>query len=187
MALRIHTRWRQPEGTDGEARSLSDVGGALAAIAWRIALDRAKNLHGVRFDYRSDGQRIAVICEYLGYVVHLVDRLVHDDLPDAERRTLVTSLAGRLSEHVDENVRELFGPGEWAADFLRTLDLRSGTYAEYGFREGEASYPMRRQLGFLIQELMGHEEENRWVIDQVMDVDAPFLERQIRQAVENLT
>ena len=61
MALRIKSHWHD----DGTERSLEEIAGALAFISWRIAKDKAINLHGQDFVYESDRQRFAVIAEYL--------------------------------------------------------------------------------------------------------------------------
>jgi hypothetical protein len=43
-----------------------------------------------------------------------------------------------------------------------------------------------RHLGYEIQQIMGESQENRWVIDQVMDRDGVEIDREIRRAVSNL-
>ena len=43
-----------------------------------------------------------------------------------------------------------------------------------------------RHLGYEIQQIMGESQENRWVIDQVMDKDGVEIDREIRRAVGNL-
>ena len=49
-----------------------------------------------------------------------------------------------------------------------------------------APRPFMRHLGFEIQQIMGDSQENRWVIDQVMDKDGIEINREIRRAVQNL-
>jgi hypothetical protein len=43
-----------------------------------------------------------------------------------------------------------------------------------------------RHLGYEIQKIMGESQENRWVIDQVMDKDGVEIDREIRRSVSNL-
>ena len=167
MALRIKSHW----WNDEHERSLGEIGGALAFIAWRIALDKAITLHCERFVYRDDAQRLAVIQEYLIFLVQIADRLAHGALEDAQRRELITRFARKLVEHVQDNSQDLLGPGDYGSPFLARLDARSAEYAEFGFDDEGPTYPFLRHLGFEIQQLMGEEEENRWVIDQVMDKD----------------
>ena len=43
-----------------------------------------------------------------------------------------------------------------------------------------------RHLGYEMQQVMGESQENRWVIDQVMDKDGLEIDREIRRALDNL-
>jgi hypothetical protein len=167
MALRIKSHW-QNEEVD---RSLVEIGGALAFIAFRIATDKAITLHCERFVYRDDAQRMLVIQEYVVFLVQIADRLAHQKLDDKARRELVTAFARKCVEHVQDNSQDLMGPGDYGSPFLERLNERSGEYAEFQLNDDGPSYSFLRHLGFEIQQLMGQKEENRWVIDQVMDKD----------------
>ena len=182
MALRIKSHWH----ADGAERSLEDIAGAIAFISWKIALDKAINLHGENFVYESDRQRIAVIAEYLLFQVQLVDRITFEMLDEEGRRTLITRLALRLAAYLQDNGEELFGPGNYRQEFVERLNQRSAEYAELGYTEDGPSYPFLRHLGYEIQGIMGRNDENRWVIDQVMDRDGPDVARQLRRAVLDL-
>ncbi len=167
MALRIKSHW----SNDERERSLPEIATALAFIAWRLSVDKAINLHCERFVYASDEQRLAVIQEYLVFLIQIADRMSHGMLPDEERRTLITSFARKLVEHVQDNSQDLLGPGDYGSAFLQRLDRRSEEYAELQMSDDGPSYAFLRHLGFEIQSLMGASQENRWVIDQVMDKD----------------
>ncbi|WP_462321177.1 hypothetical protein [Halochromatium sp.] len=167
MALRIKSHW----WNDEQQRSLDEIGGALAFIAWRIAVDKAIVLHCERFIYRDDAQRLEVIQEYLVFLIQIADRLSHELLDDAQRRDLITAFAKKLVEHVQDNSQDLLGPGDYGSPFLSRLNARSEEYAEFQLDDEGPTYPFLRHLGFEVQQLMGREEENRWVIDQVMDKD----------------
>ncbi|MDJ0806333.1 MAG: hypothetical protein QNJ78_05815 [Gammaproteobacteria bacterium] len=182
MAIRIKSHWHD-EDSD---RSPKEIGGALAFIAWKIALDKAITLHGKNFVYANDRQRLGVIAEYLAFEVQIVDRTIHGMLDNAARVDLITALVMRLAEHFEDNALELLGPGEHANQFISLFNERSGDYAEFNFTEEGPSYPFFRHLGFEIQQIMGAEQENRWVIDQVMDVDGPEVYKQLARAVRNL-
>ncbi|WP_373507043.1 hypothetical protein [Thiocapsa sp.] len=167
MALRIKSHW----WNDDQERSLPEIASALAFIAWRIAVDKAINLHCERFVYESDRQRLDVIEEYLVFLIQIADRMSHGMLEDEDRRTLITAFAKKVFEHVQDNTQDLLGPGDYGGPFMARLNDRSGEYAEYQFGDDGPSYAFLRHLGFEIQSLMGPSEENRWVIDQVMDKD----------------
>jgi hypothetical protein len=167
VALRIKSHW----WNDDQERSLSEIASALAFIAWRIGVDKAINLHCERFVYESDRQRLDVIEEYLVFLIQIADRMSHGILKDDDRRTLITAFAKKVFEHVQDNTQDLLGPGDYGGPFIGRLNERSGEYADYRFDDEGPSYAFLRHLGFEIQSLMGPSEENRWVIDQVMDKD----------------
>jgi len=181
MALRIKSHWHG----EGE-RSTEEMAGAIAFIAWRIAMDKAINLHGEDFVYESDEQRMAVIREYLYFQLQIVDRMAYGSMEDSERQNLVVQLALKLAQHVQDNAEDLFGPGDYGKPFIETVNRRSAEYSELGFDDDGPSYPFMRHLGYEIQGVMGDREQNRWVIDQVMDQDGLEVYKQLSRAVENL-
>jgi hypothetical protein len=183
LALRIKSHWHKEE----KARSTEETAGAIAFSSWRIAVDKAMVLYQEHFDYTSDQQRLDVITEYLLFQVQIVDRLLHDKLSMEERRQLITSLAQRLAEHVQENSQELLGEDDYRSKFIERLNQRSDEYAQFGFDEDGPTYPFMRHLGYEIQLLMGKESDNRWVIDQVMDKDGREVYTQLKKLVKNLT
>lgn len=167
MALRIKSHWQNED----QERGLDDIASALAFIAWRISVDKAISLHCERFLYRDDAQRLLVIQEYVIFLIQVADRLSHDLIDDQDRKTLITSFAKKCFEHVQDNSQDLLGPGNYGSPFIERLNQRSGEYAEFRLDHEGPSYPFLRHLGYEIQQLMGEGQENRWVIDQIMDKD----------------
>jgi hypothetical protein len=182
VALRIKSRWRDEE----RERSLSDIATALAYIAWRLALEQAINLHCERFVYRDDAQRLAVIQEYLAFLIQIADRLAHARLEDEDRRALIVGVARQSIGHIQDNSQDLLGPGDWGGAFVELLDRRSEDYAQFQLADDGPSYAFLRHLGFEIQSLMGEGQENRWVIDQVMDRDGWAAYRAFAKAFRDL-
>tara|TARA_B100000674_G_C37785154_1_gene889096 strand:- start:62 stop:622 length:561 start_codon:yes stop_codon:yes gene_type:complete len=184
MALRIKSRWHD----DDADRSLEEIASALAFISWRIAKDKAINLHGEDFIYENDEQRMAVITEYLLFQLQIVDRIahLHLELDDKDRRQLVIKLAKHLAGHLQENCSEILGMGDYVKPFVEKMNTRSTEYAEYNYSKDGPSYPFMRHLGYEIQQVMGKTQENRWVIDQVMDKDGVEVDKEIRKAINNL-
>ena len=182
MALRIKSYW----WNEDSERSLPEIASALAFIAWRVAVDKAINLHCERFVYRDDEQRMSVIREYLVFLIQIADRLSFGKLDDEARRTLITGFARKVIEHVQDNSQDLFGAGDYGTPFIELLNRRSGEYAELQLDDEGPSYAFLRHLGYEIQTLMGKEEENRWIIDQVMDKDGWAAYKQFSRAFGNL-
>jgi hypothetical protein len=182
VALRIKSHW----WNDEQERSLPEIASALAFIAWRVSLEKAVNLHCERFVYESDEQRLAVIREYLAFLIQVADRLTHELMDDEARRTLVTGFAKKVIEHLQDNSQDLLGAGDYGSPFIRLLNQRSDEYAEFQLTEDGPSYAFLRHLGFEIQQIMGARQENRWVIDQVMDKDGWDAYTQFSRALRNL-
>ena len=182
MALRIKSHWNDEEAE----RSLTEIASALAFIAWRIAVDKAVNLHCERFVYESDRQRLDVIREYLFFLIQIGDRLAAGRLDEEDRRSLITAFARKVVEHVQDNSQDLLGAGDYGSPFIAQLNTRSGEYAEFRLADDGPSYPFLRHLGFEIQRLMGKARENRWVIDQVMDRDGHDAYKAFARAFHNL-
>lgn len=184
MALRIKSRWHDDEA----ARSLDEIASALAFIAWRLAKDKAINLHGQDFVYESDRQRFAVITEYLIFQLQIINRLALQELNmgTEDRRKMLIAVARQIGGHLQDNGTDLFGEGDYVAPFVARLNERNAEYVEFTYHEDGPSYPFMRHLGYEIQQIMGESQENRWVIDQVMDKDGIEIDREIRRAVQNL-
>ena len=123
MALRIKSHWHD----DDAERSLDEIAGALAFISWRVAKDRAINLHGQDFVYETDEQRFQVIIEYLIFQLQIIDRLAMTtlELGDQDRQQLVVTVARHLAGHLHDNSVDIFGPGDYVGPFIRRLNERS--------------------------------------------------------------
>jgi hypothetical protein len=68
---------------------------------------------------------------------------------------------------------ELMGEGDYVSGFYETLNERFGEYAECPWDDGEGpGYAFRRTLGEKIADHMAV-IDNRWVVEQVMDIEAP--------------
>jgi hypothetical protein len=185
VALRIKSHWHNDEAE----RSMEATGSALAFNAWRIAKDRAINLHGEDFVYTDDQQRMAVIVEYLMFQVQVADRTAHQimEMAEAQRRDLIVSFVKNLAQHLQDNSTDLFGPGDYGSTFINQLNARASEYAEYNFTADGPSYPFYRHLGHEIQQIMGMTGDNRWVIDQVMDRDGPDIAKKTMRILLDLT
>jgi len=181
VALRIKSTWRSES-----PKSLKENADALAYIAWRLALDKAINLHGKDYVYDSDGQRMAVIAEYLAFQVQVADRLAYDRMEDDQRREYINAFGRRLAEHIQDNLTDLFGPGDYAESFIERLNERMDEYAAFEFKDEKPGYAFYRYLGERIQAIMGGKDLNRWVIDQVMELDAPEVLKNLRNSMDDL-
>jgi len=181
MAIRrIKDRWHnstpdQPERQVLDEKSLDDQASALAFITWRHALNGAINLHAEDYRYDDDQQRVAVISELLAFQIQLVDRLGHGFLQDSEREIFINALCAKTADHMQDNLNDIAGPGNYRPPFIALLNDRFTEYAAFAYTDDRPGYDVLRFLGHQILQIMGDDQTNRWVIDQVIEIDAPEL------------
>lgn len=182
LKLRVRSRWRDRR----RERSLEENATSLAYAIWEIALAATKNLHAEDFQYDDDRQRMGVLAEYLIFLAHAADRLVFDRLQEQERPAFMQALAAQAARHYQRNLEEIMGRADYRSGFIEKLNARNAEYAETSFENGAPGYQTLRVLGEKIQDVMGMSQTNRWVIQQVMDLDAPETVRHLRRALNDL-
>jgi hypothetical protein len=182
MKTRIRDKWRDRN----RQGSLEDNATSLAYGIWQIALAAAKNLHVEDFDYESDEQRTAVIAEYLMFLVHVADRFAFEQMNAESRKLFITTLAQHTARHYQRNVVDIMGRGDYRSGYIEKLNARAAEYAETPFSDGDPGYETRRCLGEKIQEVMGMTQINKWVIQQVIDLDAPEAVKHLKTTMGNL-
>jgi len=181
QVTRTRNKWKKT----GKPRSISDNATAVGYIIWQLAMAGAKKLHQEDFRYDDDMQRIDVIEEYLTFLVHISDRITFGDMSPEQRNEFVSGVAMAATRHLQRNKEDVAGRGNYREGFLIKLNSRSAEYGACSF-PGEPGYPMLRVLGSHIQLIMGTDQTNKWVIDQIMDIDAPDLCRQLHKSLDNL-
>ncbi len=187
---RIRTGWKNRE----KQISIKEFANALSAICWRIALNAAKNLHQQDFIYHDDPQRIGVIQAYLHFFIHCADRLMFayfDQTHDETRRgEFMTALTMDCKRHYMENAKQILGRANvtdsHAASFVDDLNLTMNTLAQWRFSGDQPGYQMRRLLGLQVQDIMGNCQTNKWITDQVMEIDGPQAYEIFRQSFDKL-
>lgn len=186
MAIRIKNKWHRSRRNRPTDKSLQDSAGALAFIGWRIALDKAQNLNREGFRYDSDVERIGVISEFVAFEIQIADRLAYEFLDDEDRTVFVNALGQRFADHMQENLSDLDGPRNYRDAFVALLNERLGDYAHLTFEGGEPGFDFLRYLGAKVLGVLGEDQTNRWVLDQIVAIEAPELADKIRKSVFNL-
>ncbi len=179
--MRIRNKWRT-----AKPRTLEDNATAVAYIVWQIGLHFTKNLHQEKFDYESDHQRVRVIAEYLIFLSHITDRFAHQRLDDEQRQIYVSSLVEQVARQYQRNVEEIMGSGDYRTGFLSNINTRFDEYAKGVFDGDEPGYAARRMFGTLIQEIMGQSQTNKWVIQQIIDIDSRDAADQLIKSIKPL-
>lgn len=177
-AMLIKTRWRNKKGP----RTLGDGASVIGANVWRIALEIYKHMEKDGFKFGSDRQVTAILTELIAFLVQLTDRLVHGRLSDADRATLINSVAGHLTATMENNQTDLFGPGQYKAPFVAALNARFRDYAGFEYTDQGPGYACLRYLGEQVADAMAT-SDNKWVIEQMMEIEAPEMIRLTKKLV----
>lgn len=174
----VKTRWRKKG-----ARSLADRAGVIGANLWKLSLEIFKHMEKEGFRFGSDRLVTSVLTEFIAFSVQLVDRAVYGKLSEAERALLVAEVVGHLAATMENNQLDLFGPGQYRKPFVDALNVRFEEYAGFECPGGEPGYPCLRFFATRVSDVMA-EGDNKWVVEQVMDLEAPEMVRLVRKLVE---
>jgi len=186
VAIRIKSTWHHSQRNKPSQKSLADNASALAFITWRLSLEGAKKLHGEGFNYLTDKERVGVISEFVAFLVHSADRLAYGQLDDEDRERFINALGQRLADQMQDNLVDIAGAGNYRRPFIALLNERMAGYAEQTFRNDEPGYDFLRYFGSQVLKIMGEDQTNRWVIDQIMDVQAPDVFKQLKKSMMSL-
>lgn len=186
MAIRIKDKWHASQRNRPTPKSLEDSARALAFIGWRVALDKAQNLNREGFRFDSDVERIGVISEFVAFEIQFADRIVNELLANDERAVFINALGQRFADHMQENLSDLDGPRNYRDAFVALLNERGSDYATLTLEDGEPGFDFLRYLGSKVLGVLGEDQTNRWVLDQIVAVEAPEVAEKIKKSVFNL-
>lgn len=174
----IKTRWRKKG-----PRTLADRAGVIGANVWKMAVEFFRHLEKDGFRFGSDRLVTDVLTEFIAFLVQLVDRAVYARLPEADRAALLSEVVRHVAATMENNQMDLFGPGEYRKPFIDAMNARSAEYAEFEYRDGEPGYDCLRYFASRVSDAMAA-GDNRWVTEQMIDVEAPEMVRLARKLVE---
>jgi len=174
----VKTRWRKKG-----ARTLAERAGVIGANVWKISLEIFKHMEKEEFRFGSDRMVTDVMAECIAFLVQLADRAVYGRLSDADRATLIGETARHLAATMENNQLDLFGPGEYRKPFIDLLNARFEEYAGFDYPGGEPGFPCLRFFAAKVSDAMAA-SANKWVIEQIMDIEAPEMVRLIKKLVD---
>lgn len=174
----VKTRWRKKG-----ARTLAERASVIGTNIWKISLEIFKHMEREGFRFGSDRLVTDVLTEHIAFLVQLVDRAVYGKLSEADRATLIGEVAGHLAATMENNQLDLFGPGDYRKPFVDKLNTRFAEYADFDCPGGEPGYPSLRFFAAQVSEAMAS-SDNKWVIEQMMDIEAPEMVRLVKQLVD---
>jgi hypothetical protein len=174
----VKTRWRKKG-----PRTVEERAGVIGANVWKIALEVFRHMEKEGFRFGSDRMTTEVISESIAFLVQLADRAVYGRLAEEERAALIGAVVRHLAATMENNQQDLFGPGEYRKPFIDLLNARFGEYAGFEYRGGEPGYPCLRYFAGKVADAMAS-GDNKWVVEQMMDIEAPEMVRLVRKLVE---
>ncbi|MDH3318205.1 MAG: hypothetical protein OEO84_00755 [Betaproteobacteria bacterium] len=174
----VKTRWRKK----GE-RTLAERAGVIGANVWKIALEIFRHMEKEGFRFGSDRMTTEVITEFIAFLVQLADRAVYGKLSEAERAALIGEVVRHLAATMENNQRDLVGPGEYCKPFIDRLNERFAEYAGFEYRGAEPGYPCLRFFATKVADAMAG-GDNKWVVEQIMDIEAPEMVRLVAKLIE---
>lgn len=178
--MRIKSKWHKKK-----PKTIEEIAGALGFIVWRIASTTANKMYNEGFNFSSNKQLLEVIGEFVAFLVQIADREAYERLDEEERQRFVVALATHLINTMVDNMVEELGEGDYKSAFIDTLNQRLDAYADFNYSADGPSYPFLRYLGTCVDAVMGG-EENKWVIEQVIEVEAPELLKTFKKGFKDL-
>ena len=192
-AMRIKSHWFRP----GAGRSAAEQASAMAFIVWRVAQQMLKRMRGADFDIDAGAPYFAFMREVLAFLVAVTDRLAYARLDGAQRAEFTVALVRHLARTLQENEIDLLGPvpvggTPYADSFIDLVNELADHYAEFGAdpmappSEGfTPDFAFLRYLGTRLEPTLP-EKDRRWVLDQVMAIEAPEAVATVQRSMREL-
>jgi len=182
VKIRVKSKWNKKD----KARTPEEIGSALAFNLWRIAGANVLHLENEGFQTDTHHQRLDVIGELLAFFVHVVDRMVSEKEYSEQARTeLITAIAHSLAKTMHDNRRDVETEGDFMGGFIDMLNQRMTEYAGFTFDEGGPGFQMRRRCGDHVTKVMGA-KDNKWITDQIMDIEIPDALKTFKKVARSL-
>jgi len=185
--MRIISEWH---GSD-KAHTIEEVATTLAFNSWKIGLKAVKSMQDEKLYFVSKSQGLLVIAEFIIFQIQVADRLAYSRMNEQERTHFIQVFAKNCLQNLSDNRKELGGKDEekkdYIAEFSNIFNERLSEYADFTFDEVDGpSYRFYRYLGEKVGLIMGNDQDNKWAIDQVMDIEAPGAYEDIRKSMDML-
>jgi hypothetical protein len=191
--LRIKSHWFKA----GAPKSAEQNASAMAFIVWRVAHNMLKRMRGANFDVAAGVPYFAFLREVLVFLIAVVDRTAYTKMDAAARTGFTTALVLHCADTLAGNQNDLLGPrsdgARWQDSFIDLVNEVSPHYAEFGAdvaaaADDEAFTPdfgFLRYFGSRLEPTLP-DKDRRWVLDQVMAIEAPEAVDIVRSAILDL-
>lgn len=179
--VRLKRHWHKGQ----TAKTCEAVGQALAVTAWRVARGAVERLLAADYEFAGETHRFGILEEWLVFFVHLADRMAHSRVSEAHRERVIKAMAQRLADVVQENRSERLAAGAYRPHFVQKLNERGADYAESRVAGDAPGMNFLRCLGQAVCQA-APEIDRRWLMEQVVEVEAPAAVRQFVGAAADL-
>lgn len=182
--LRVKTVWFKKVG---DVPSPEKTGSVLASTVWRLSDAVVINLSKADYDIITPQRGFRIIGEMVAFLSHISDRMLHGRIEEPQRAALMQALGMRLAEVMAENIVAVTGDDgfDYKTNFLQFLNRRAGEYAQFEFDPTKPNFSVLRFLGHCLLEIM-EERDQPWVIDQIMELEAPQAIETLQKTVDGL-
>ncbi len=193
-ALRIKNRWFR----EGAPKSAAEHASAMAFIIWRLAHNMLKRMRGAKFEIDAGRPYFDFMREVLVFLIALADRIAHERLSADDRSAFTVALVRHVARTLQENEDELLGTPSagtpsHADSFIDLVNELSHHYAEFGadpmpppgVTVFHPDFGFVRYLGTRVAPTVP-EAERRWVLDQVMALEAPEAVGTVQRSMHEL-
>ena len=193
-ALRLKSHWFKGENSKSAAEQAS----VIAFIVWRLAHSMLGRMRGAQFDIDIGRPYFAFMREVLVFLLALTDRIAFERLPAPEREPFTVALVRHVARTLQENEDRLLGvpaTGEprHADTFIDLVNDVVGHSAEFGADPTPPADAWGFQPGFGFVRYLGSrlepalpEKDRRWVLDQVMAIEAPQAVSLVQRSMRDL-
>jgi hypothetical protein len=192
-AMRIRSQWFKP----GAPKSAQEQAGALGFIVWRAARQMLQRMRQAGFDIDAGPAYFAFLREVCVFLVNVLDRNAHARLGAAERVAFTSTLVRLVAGTYDDSARDLLGPpaagGTHANVLIELFNECADHYAEFGAEPGadaatQGFVPDFAFVRYFASRLVATvpPKDERWVTDQVIDIEAPEAVKIVNGAMRNL-
>jgi hypothetical protein len=186
MAIRIKSQWFQTDAP----KSAQQTASAMAFIVWRVAQNMLKQMREAKFDIDVGPQYFAFMREVLVFLIQVVDRMAFERMSGEERVVFTTAMVVRVAEILEESELEWMlappaGEQSWRNQFIDLCNEQADAYAEFGHSPQGPDFGFVRYLGHRIEIIMPAKDQ-RWVIDQIMAIEAPEALQMVQRGMEGV-
>lgn len=170
MRIRIKTKWSNKV----REVSVEETVSVLAFNCWKIGMQTLLEIENENFQIDTQQQRIAIIEEVVAFLIHSLDRMVHNTIDDEDRATLIQLYAQKMADHVQDNARDFSGNGDYRTPFYEKLNRRFVGYANTKWDEekNQAGFSMGREFANNITNTLGARDQ-KWALDYLQQVLLP--------------